>query len=135
MTTVRTIRDQVRNAIDYLRDAELAQFTTEISMGSTMVSWHPLGRDGAFIESFEHPTIDQYLTWLASGDYSALLYDGSLIQLSYEVEDGEVSRHRLSYVPCPYDLDLTLLEEGGARGRCRRALPRLGRKLAFADSF
>lgn len=112
MTTVRTIRDQIRNAIDYLRDAELARFTTEISMGSTVVSWHAPGREGAFIESFDHPTINQYLTWLASGDYSALLYDGSLVQLSYEVADGEVSRHRLCYFPCPYDLDLGLLKEG-----------------------
>ena len=112
MTTVRAIRDQIRNALDYLRDAELALFTTEVSVGPTLVSWHPLHRDGALIESFEHPTIDQYVTWLASGDYSALLYDGSLIQLSYEVEDGEVSRHRLAYFPCPYDLDRALLKEG-----------------------
>lgn len=112
MTTVRTIRDQIRNALDYLRDAELAQFTTEISMRSTVVSWHSLDRQGAFIESFDHPTIDQYVKWLASGDYSALLYDGSLIQLFYEVEGGEVLRHRLSYFPCPYELDLDLLKEG-----------------------
>ncbi len=112
MTTVRAIRDQVRNALDYLHAAELTQFTTEVSMDSTLVAWHPLGREGAFIESFGHPTIDQYVTWLKNGDYSALLYDGSLIQLSYEVEDGEILRHRLAYFPCPYDLDLTLLREG-----------------------
>ena len=112
MTTVRAIHDQLRNALDYLRDAELAHFTTAVSVGSADVSWHPLDRKGAFIENFEHPTIDQYVTWLANGDYSALLYDGSLIQLFYEIEGGEVTRHRLSYFPCPYDIDRALLKDG-----------------------
>lgn len=112
MSTVRAIAEQVRNALDYVRDAEIAQFTTEVSMGATSVAWHPLDRQGAFVESFGHPTIDQYATWLANGDYSALLYDGSLIQISYGVDDGEVSRHRLAYFPCPYDLDRDLLKQG-----------------------
>ncbi len=112
MTTVSVIRNQIRNALDYLLEAELAQYATEVSMGPTVVSWHHHGREGAFIESFEHPTIDQYVTWLENGDYSALLYDGSIIQLSYEVEDGDVTRHRLSYFPCPYNLDRALLREG-----------------------
>ena len=112
MTTVRAVGDQIRDALDYLREAELAQFTTEVSVGQTLVAWHPQNRKGAFLESFEHPTIEQYVAWLASGDYSALLYDGSLVQLSYEVEDREVARHRLSYFPCPYDLDRSLLREG-----------------------
>lgn len=112
MTTVRVIRDQIRNALDYLLDAELAQFATEVSMGQTVVSWHRHDREGAFIESFEHPTIDQYVTWLEDGDYSALLYDGSLIQIFYEVEDSEVTRHRLFYFPCPYRIDRVLLRAG-----------------------
>lgn len=111
MTTVRAIHDQLRNALDYLSEARLAYLTTAVSVGSTDVSWHPLDRKGAFIESFEHPTIGQYVTWLASGDFSALLYDGSLIQLFYELEGGEVSRHRLSYFPCPYDIDHALLQD------------------------
>jgi len=112
MTTVRTVRDQIRNALDYLIDAELALFVPEVSMGLDVVAWHSHAREGAFIEGFEHPTIDQYVTWLTNGDYSALLYDGSLIQLSYTVEDGEVTRHRLCYFPCPYNLDHALLREG-----------------------
>lgn len=112
MSTVRAIAEQVRNALDYVRDAEIAQFTTEVSMSATAVAWHPLDRKGAFVESFGHPTIDQYVTWLANGDYSALLYDGSLIQISYWVEEGDVSRHRLAYFPCPYNLDLDLLKQG-----------------------
>ncbi|MDE0066256.1 MAG: DUF2290 domain-containing protein [Acidimicrobiaceae bacterium] len=112
MSTVRAIADQVRNALDYVRDAELAHFTTEISMNSTSVAWHPLDRKGGFIESFEHPTIDQYVTWLVNGDYSALFFDGSLIQITYGVTGGEVSRHRLAYFPCPYVLDRELLGQG-----------------------
>lgn len=112
MPTTRAIGDQVRNALDYLRDSGLAHFTTEVSIGLNDISWHPLNRKGVFIENFGHPTIDQYVTWLTSGDYSALLYDGSLIQVSYAIEGGEISRHRLCYFPCPYDIDRSLLVEG-----------------------
>lgn len=112
MPTVRAIGDQIRDALDYLRDSELAHTTTEVSVRLAEVSWHAHNRKGTFIESFEHPTIAQYVKWLENGDYSAVLYDGSLIQLSYAVADGEVSAHRLSYFPCPYDLDRDLLKEG-----------------------
>lgn len=112
MTTVRSVRDQVRNALDYLLDAELLLYANDVSMGPNIVSWHPHDRSAPFLIGREHPNIAQYESWVSSGAYSAALFDGSLLQISYEVEGGKVSGHRLAYVPCPYDLDTSLLAEG-----------------------
>jgi hypothetical protein len=38
--------------------------------------------------------------------------DGSLLQLTYEIQQGQVVRHRLAYVPCPFVVDEELLQEG-----------------------
>jgi hypothetical protein len=59
-----------------------------------------------------HPTIEQYLGWLTSGAYTLVLFDGSLLQLTYDIADGRVVGHRLAYIPCPYDLDPELLSGG-----------------------
>jgi len=112
VTTARTIWDQVKNALDYLVDADLALFANEIALGNTRVSWHSSSGGRAFLESNEHPSIEQYLVWLEAGQYSALLFDASLLQITYEVEGGEVVGHRLGYFPCPYDIDRELLHSG-----------------------
>lgn len=110
-TTSRRVYDEIQNTIDYLVDADLVYFSNAISLSPDRVSWHA-HRDAPFLTGRDHPTIDQYLTWLNDGAYTAILFDGSLLQLTYELRGGRVSGHRLAYVPCPYDVDLTLLEEG-----------------------
>lgn len=114
MATTRTVRDDVKNILDYLVDAELALFANEVSMGTTRVSFHLQDPTADFLISREHPTLDQYLAWVAAGAYSALLFDGSLLQLTYDVAGGTITGHRLAYVPCPYNVDLELLAEGEA---------------------
>ncbi|MFJ8697341.1 DUF2290 domain-containing protein [Streptomyces roseolilacinus] len=41
----------------------------------------------------------------------ALLFDGSLLQITYEVEGGKIAGHRLAYVPCPCRLDSELVRQ------------------------
>jgi len=50
-------------------------------------------------------TIGNYRRWAIEGDYSALLFDGGLMQLNYRMVGGEVVEHRLLYAPCPYKFD------------------------------
>jgi hypothetical protein len=59
-----------------------------------------------------HPSIGQYVSWLRAGHYSALLFDGGLLQFTYRIADKTISGHRLAYVPCPYDLDQELVRSG-----------------------
>lgn len=110
--TPRNVYDEIRNTIDYLVDAELVYYPNSISMSANRVSWHAHDRSVPFLPNREHPTIDQYLAWVNAGAYSAILFDGSLLQLTYDLADGQLSGHRLAYIPCPYDVDLTMLGSG-----------------------
>ncbi|WP_434450070.1 DUF2290 domain-containing protein [Lentzea sp. E54] len=114
MTTTRLVRDDVKNVLDYLMEAELALYANEVSLNSTRVSWHAHDPTAAFITTRKHPDIGQYLAWLAAGIYSAVLLDGSLIQITYDVQGGKIVGHRLAYIPCPYIVDPAFLEEGEA---------------------
>lgn len=59
---------------------------------------HPLG------------TIDEYLYFLRERHFSFVTMDGSIIQITYDIRRGDFVSHRLSYIPCPIDLDADLLE-------------------------
>jgi hypothetical protein len=56
----------------------------------------------------------EYLEFLKARRYSALLFDGSILQISVEIERGQLIKHRYSYYPCPIEFkkgDLILLSE------------------------
>jgi hypothetical protein len=116
VTTTRTVRDSVRNVLDYLADAQLALYSNEVSIGeserTSRISWHGHNPTSDFLLSREHGTVDQYLHWLTDGAYSAILYDGSLLQITYHLQRGTVTAHRLAYIPCPFIVDTALLADG-----------------------
>jgi hypothetical protein len=113
-TTVRALRDSVQNVLDYLLDAELALYIDQVSIIGNRVSFNRFQRDQPFLLDRAHPGIKQYLAWIAAGAYSAVLYDGSLLQFTYDVQAGRVVSHRLAYIPCPFRVDLDLLRSGEA---------------------
>jgi hypothetical protein len=113
--TARSLRDEVQNALDYLVTAEIIRYSRPIVVDSHgRVTWRSYPHVGSFLISRAHASIDQYLSWVSNGEYAASLFDGSLLQISYEVQGGEIVGHRLAYVPCPYDIELELLDEGHA---------------------
>ena len=56
------------------------------------------------------PTVSEYRGWVDSQGYSAILLDGSIIQISYDFDDSALVGHRLLYFPCPFDLELEYLD-------------------------
>lgn len=112
MTTPRVVRDDIKNVLDYLLGSELALFTSEVSMTESRVSFHIQDTEAAFLLNREHPDIEQYVSWAESGAYSALLFDGSLLQATYQFSGRDLVGHRLAFIPCPYNVDLDLLAEG-----------------------
>ncbi|SID09507.1 Uncharacterized conserved protein (DUF2290) [Mycobacteroides abscessus subsp. abscessus] len=110
--TARSIRDSVQNVLDYLLDAELAVYANQVSIIGTRVTFNRYDTERPFLLDHTHPGVEQYFSWLTAGAYSAVLYEGSLLQLTYDVRGRRVAAHRLNYVPCPFELDLDLLRSG-----------------------
>lgn len=56
----------------------------------------------------------EYMGALRSGDFSILMHDGGIIQVSIDFNGGQIDGHRLVYLPCPLlvGLDEIRLETG-----------------------
>jgi len=115
MVTARAISDDIINLLDYLRRTEIAIYTTTVAVSITAygdrIGWHSYRPGVPFLISRGDPSLDDYRAWVDSGSFSALLFDGALLQLTYDVDGGTVSGHRLAYVPCPYRLDPVMVRE------------------------
>ncbi len=59
------------------------------------------GADGLVKMLKDKPYSELYSEMLAEQIFTALMLDGSLIQMSYEVSGSQVNRHRLAYLPNP----------------------------------
>lgn len=46
-------------------------------------------------------TLTEYMQLLRTRSYSALLFDGSLLQISLDIERDDLVKHRYCYYPCP----------------------------------
>lgn len=106
--TPQTLRMAVQNALDFLMDEELVLFTNQVVAARSRVTW---GAADAFAFSDGLATVSEYLSWVRSGQYSAVMVDGSLLQLTYDFDGHEVQGHRLAYVPCPVAAPRELLLE------------------------
>jgi Uncharacterized conserved protein (DUF2290) len=101
VTTNRSVRDDVMNVLDYLTDAALALYANEVSTEGTRVSW------------FAHdPEAARHAGPVPRMGSAGGLLDWSLLRITYDIHGGQVTGHRLAYIPCPYILDATFLEQG-----------------------
>lgn len=107
------VATQIRNLLGLLIEADLAATINPVieqQMGLiTRITWrsprpasHPLG-------STIFATVEEYRCLVEGQVYSAVLYDGALIQMSHDVAGSSLVGHRLCYYPCPFDIDADLL--------------------------
>lgn len=108
--TSRVVRSEVENVLAYLLDVGIALYTNTVREGNGGVTWHRTAT-APFLLNRQRPTILDYRSWLQCSDYLAVMFDGSLIQVSYEVVAGDLASHRLAYVPSPFDFETRLLLE------------------------
>ncbi len=111
-TTTRVLADSIQNILDYLVGADLALYANPLSITPTRVTFIRHHPEAAFLVDRSHPGLDQYLSWISTGSYSAVLADAGLLQMSFKVEGGKVTEHRLAYTPCPFILDEEMLKSG-----------------------
>lgn len=73
---------------------------SEFNSANGMVSWQRSSNQ-PFIAEFSELTIETYVTWVEQGDYTAILFDGSLLQTTYSYDRRGLKHHRLAYIPSP----------------------------------
>jgi hypothetical protein len=59
--------------------------------------------------------VGDYLRILENQDYSYLMSDGGIVQISYTFDRLQISSHRLAFYPCPFDItphDLSAFDGG-----------------------
>jgi hypothetical protein len=105
----RLVRSEVDALMSYLIETEIALHANPVSNRSGRISWYPFAT-GEFLEQRDDTSLLQYRAWLENGTYSAVLFDGALLQITYDFAASDLVAHRLVYVPCPFDLDTDLLQ-------------------------
>lgn len=55
-----------------------------------------------------NPTFADYLQILKEKNYSYLMRDGAIVQLQYTFAGRDITKHRIVYWPCPFDIQSTL---------------------------
>lgn len=112
--TPSRLKTEIRNLLDLLLQQGIAVFINpplerRSDDGVTRITWTGAERASGDLFRISSPTVQEYREWVSCAGYSAMLYDGSLLQLSFDFNGVEVCGHRLVYLPCPFDLDLDLL--------------------------
>ncbi len=55
--------------------------------------------------TYPFASVGEYCEHVRNQAYLAVLYDGSLLQMSYEFYASRLTGHRLCFYPCPYDIE------------------------------
>ncbi len=111
MPTTRWLAQKLSNALDFLEQTDLILFPNSVLEQNGIVGWH--GVPGKpFALDYQLPGINTYISLLRDWHFSAILRDGSLLQLRYVVDDGHIVRHNLAYIPCPVIINWDELQNG-----------------------
>ena len=107
--TPRNVLTELQNLLDYAINSGIAIFANPVRVTGSTISWHPYNSSGRFLLERQVSNTSAYRHWLDTGEFTAMLLDGSLLQISYEVAGGDLVGHRLAYIPAPFDWDPELL--------------------------
>ena len=103
-----TLMHDLINLLDLLQLSEVALLTTTVTPygpnRNKRITWAQNSYDANALFRNRSATVSEYWEWLESGNYSAVLFDGSILQISYDFRFAELTGHRLLYFPCPFDV-------------------------------
>lgn len=69
------------------------------------VTWGSPASSSGLLTSCPFATLKEYRMLIESRQFSAVLFDGSIIQISYTFKREEILKHRLMFFPCPLSID------------------------------
>lgn len=102
MTSPESLARSIRETVAALVEADVALVAnTTVALGNR-VSWAHLRADDDGVPFRQTPTVGTFRRWLELQHYSFIMTDGALVQMTFDFEAGEISRHRLALVPFPY---------------------------------
>jgi hypothetical protein len=110
MPTSRAIRSEIAGFLADLVDSNVAIFANPVVDANGRVGWPLTTAGDRFLQDRTPPTVRDYRWWVEHGAYSAVLFDGALLQMTYEFDRRTLIRHRLAYVPCPFEIARETLE-------------------------
>ena len=114
MTPTQTLIE-IQDLMEALADSQVAISTNKIvetplqASGHQRVTWANNSKTPGSLFRNSSPTLDEYIGWIDNESYSALLFDGAIMQVSFDFSSSELVGHRLHYFPCPFDLDASLV--------------------------
>lgn len=87
-----------------------AHVITPLSGTRSTLMWARNDRDASLI--IDDPArIMDYVELLERKEYSFLMQDGAILQISYTFDQEAIQRHRLVFYPCPFSLDASLIDD------------------------
>ncbi|MCC7424274.1 MAG: DUF2290 domain-containing protein [Planctomycetaceae bacterium] len=112
--TANDVRQEVDGCLELLIEAGVALRVNPVVIDrngrKARVTWRPLGGSGLLEATHPFASVAEYCAHVRNEAYSAFLYDGSLLQITYEFYSDRLTGHRLCLYPCPYDVDREELE-------------------------
>lgn len=116
MTTPSRIRNSIDELLTLLVHKDIALLVNTVvqrghASASVRVSWPSQPDRWRSAYNLPFGSIEQYYGWLESGEYSAILYDGAILQLSFDFWHSDLVGHCLAYYPCPFRLSNEELSE------------------------
>lgn len=113
MRTPKAAATELRNLLSLLSESQIAILTKPVieeHVGhKTRITWSAAIGGIGIITGAPFATVEEYCDYIDSQIYSAVLYDGALLQISYDFQANDLVGHRLCYYPCPFDMDPELL--------------------------
>lgn len=116
MTTPSRIRNSIDELLTLLVHKDIALLVNAVvqrgnASASVRVSWPSQPDRWRSAYNLPFGSIEQYYGWLESSEYSAILYDGGILQLSFDFRRSDLVGHCLAYYPCPFRLSNVELSE------------------------
>lgn len=109
--TPSRVQAEIKDFRDLLVAKDLAIAANQITIqhvGSVQrVTWQYPGAHTHVLSSSEFATVNDYCQQLAANAYTVVLFDGSILQISFDFRRSDVVGHRFCFFPCPFNIPPT----------------------------
>lgn len=107
--TPNSLRQEVENCLDLMNRMGIClvhnPVVCEQSGRKSRVTWRaPEGLSDTLSNEFHFASIEEYCCHLRNQAFSAVLFDGAILQVSFDFFHNRLVGHRLCFYPCPFNI-------------------------------